>query len=987
MPSSDSSGDVVLERLAAEFVERHRRGERPPLSEYADRYPDLAGEIRALFPALVQIEKLKPATDATGAFEPTAISSGSTKLELLGDYRIVREVGRGGMGVVYEAEQVSLGRHVALKVLPGQAPVSPTYLERFRREAKAAARLHHTNIVPVFGVGEHDGVHYYAMQYIAGEGLDRVLHDLRRLRGRGPGAPAGPPPASVAAASAAASLLSGRFAAPAAPPGPADDTTPLPHREPSQGSLSADPSGSTYYRSVARIGAQVADALAYAHQQGVLHRDVKPSNLLLDAQGTVWVTDFGLAKAEGADELTQTGDIVGTVRYMAPERFDGTSLPQGDVYGVGLTLYELLTLRPAFDDGNRARLIERMLHEPPVPPRKLDRGIPHDLETVVLKCLARDPAGRYPTAAALAEDLRRFLGDRPIRARRTSWPEHTWRWCRRNPAVATLLGLVALLLVALTAGTLVANARLRSSLHDANQAKDSANQARDAADVRLWESLRDRARAVRMSGRVGQRLDALRSVREALALPLPPGHTLAELRTEAVAALALPDLEVEKEWEGNPTGTMALAFDARVEVYARVTRDATVSVRRVADDVELAHWKEDGFDPFLGNGAEWGLTIAPDGLHVAVCHYGLRLLRVRRLDGEQAAVIHEAEHVAPWSLRAFSPDGARLAYAREDGHVAVLDLGTRAERLLPEPLAGPEWLRISPDGGQLAVCTWVNGRWGVEVRDLASGALTARLSYPGFNHHFPAWHPDGQMLATFGDDQLIRLWDVPSGKLIRVLEGHRQAGGVLAFDRSSGLLLSNDWSGILRVWDPPSGRQLLSLTATNYPYLYNQVDGRVPAMKAATTETLQVLRLHPARAYHTLSGSPNGASGGFDDGEAAPVFSVDGRFLFAPTHSQSTTGRSVLDAATGRELGVIPFVDERPFHWVAGGGLLTAGRTGVLLWPATPNARGTTASAPPRSSCGGPSSPTAAPAETAAPSPSRTMPGAPWCGSVNSRRR
>src|SRR5262245_35391015 len=157
MPSSDSSGDVVLERLAAEFVERHRRGERPPVSEYADRYPDLAGKIRDLFPALVQIEKLKPAADATGAFEPTAISSGNTKLERLGDYRIVREVGRGGMGVVYEAEQVSLGRHVALKVLPGQALVNPTYLERFRREARAAARLHHTNIVPVFGVGEHDG--------------------------------------------------------------------------------------------------------------------------------------------------------------------------------------------------------------------------------------------------------------------------------------------------------------------------------------------------------------------------------------------------------------------------------------------------------------------------------------------------------------------------------------------------------------------------------------------------------------------------------------------------------------------------------------------------------------------------------------------------------------------------------------------------------------------------------------------------------------
>src|SRR5712692_5274033 len=177
MPSSDSSRDVVLERLAAEFVERHRNGEHPPLSEYTERYPDLAADIRDLFPALVQIEKLKPPADATGEFEPAPTPAAPTKLERLGDYRILREVGRGGMGVVYEAEQESLGRHVALKVLPSSALLNPTYLARFRREAKAAGRLHHTNIVPVFGVGEEDGVPYFAMQFIQGQGLDKVLAD------------------------------------------------------------------------------------------------------------------------------------------------------------------------------------------------------------------------------------------------------------------------------------------------------------------------------------------------------------------------------------------------------------------------------------------------------------------------------------------------------------------------------------------------------------------------------------------------------------------------------------------------------------------------------------------------------------------------------------------------------------------------------------------------------------------------------------------
>src|SRR5262249_23105258 len=296
-------------------------------------HPELAGDIRELFPALVQIEQLKPATgDLTG---PACPARDGSSIERLGEYRILREVGRGGMGVVYEAEQESLGRRVALKVLPPHALLSGTYLERFRREARAAARLHHTNIVPVFGVGEVDGVHFYAMQFIPGEPLDKVLQDLCRLRRGGPN--------PELSGSIAPSLLTGQFV----PPGGADtvgqrapasamptDAWPTP-------TLSGGPASSEYHRSVARIGVQVAEALAHAHKQGILHRDIKPSNLLLDAQGRVWITDFGLAKAEGTDELTQAGDIVGTLRFMAPERFDGQSLPQGDIYALGLTLYEL----------------------------------------------------------------------------------------------------------------------------------------------------------------------------------------------------------------------------------------------------------------------------------------------------------------------------------------------------------------------------------------------------------------------------------------------------------------------------------------------------------------------------------------------------------------------------------------------------------------------------------------------------------------------
>jgi serine/threonine protein kinase len=521
-PSSNASGDLLLERLAEEFVERHRRGEHPALLEYVARHPDLAAEIRDLFPALIQVEKLKPAPgDLTGAFVPTSGVAAEHVPERLGEFRILREIGQGGMGVVYEAEQESLGRHVALKVLPRHALFKTAYLERFRREAKAAGRLHHTNIVPVFGVGECDGMHYFAMQFIPGEGLDKVLHDLRRLR-QAPGtltAKVKPTEESVAH-----SLLSGRFTAcPATPAeGPsAPSTPPAPAAaEGAHGSSTLSGSGPEgyYFRGIARVAVQVADALAYAHRQGVLHRDIKPSNLLLDQQGTVWITDFGLAKAEGADDLTQTGDIVGTVRFMAPERFDGRSLPQSDVYALGVTLYEMLTLRPAFDDMNKARLVEKVLHEPPTRPRKIDPTIPRDLETVVLKCLAKDPAERYANAEVLADDLRRFLADRPILARRSNWRERTWRWCRRNPVVA---GMVAAVFFSLLLGSIVSlifGLRADASARQAENDRDKARDAEREGRRKLFEAYLAEAKANRLSRRTGQRFDTLARVADAAEL-------------------------------------------------------------------------------------------------------------------------------------------------------------------------------------------------------------------------------------------------------------------------------------------------------------------------------------------------------------------------------------------------------------------------------------------------------------------------------------
>src|SRR5262249_5803059 len=304
-------------------------------------------------------------------------------------------------------------------------------------------------VVPPLGVGLGGGVHFCPRQSIRGEGLDGVLADGRRLR-RQPGAAA--PVTIVSERSIAHCLLTGQFAAPSPVGQAAQPDEPCQAEQPDLRSVTSSASGlsvsgpeAEYCRGVARIGVQMAEAMAYAPRQGILHRDIKPSNLLVDAQGTAWITDFGLAKAEGTDELTQTGDIVGTIRFMAPERFEGKSLPQGDVYSLGATLYELLTLRPAFDHTNKVKLIDTVVHEAPLPPRQLDPCIPRDLETVVLKCLAKEPRERYASAGALAEDLRRFLADRPVKARRAGPLEHAWRWCRRNPRVALMTTALAVL--------------------------------------------------------------------------------------------------------------------------------------------------------------------------------------------------------------------------------------------------------------------------------------------------------------------------------------------------------------------------------------------------------------------------------------------------------------------------------------------------------------------------------------------------------------
>lgn len=442
-----------IEELAEEFVERLRRGESPSLLEYCDRCPELADEIRDLFPTLVLMERHN-SSGAWGEFHRPGTPVPLAHVpEHLADFRIVREVGRGGMGIVYEAEQQMLGRRVALKILTLAASSNPHSLNRFEREARAAARLQHPHIVPVFDVGVADGMHYYAMQFIEGRGLDVVLRDiwererastLSRRYSAATRAADDDRTGGVTQSSTAPQLDTNVTVDHAARSTAIENPTGDPMQLGISNDRSAfeilDPSAAPakFWTNVASIGLQAAEALAHAHEQGIVHRDIKPSNLLLDKRGSLWITDFGLAKTKDAAELTQTGDIVGTLRYMAPEQFRGWSDPRTDVHGLGLTLYELLTLRPAYDALSRAHLLQQITDWAPAHPTHWNRRIPRDLETIVLKAIEKEPSDRYQSAAEMAEDLQRFLDDRPIVACRASTREHFWRWCRRNPVVATL---------------------------------------------------------------------------------------------------------------------------------------------------------------------------------------------------------------------------------------------------------------------------------------------------------------------------------------------------------------------------------------------------------------------------------------------------------------------------------------------------------------------------------------------------------------------
>ena len=523
-----------VDQLAEEFAGRIRGGESPRIEDYCQTYPEHAEMIRSIFPSIQMIERASQREEQHRRSGDSGTASVRSMPESLGDFQLIREIGRGGMGVVYEAEQKSLKRHVALKVISAMIAGSEKQLKRFRREAESAASLHHSNIVPVYGIGEDRGLQYYAMQLIDGVTLAEIIHHLRItpreallardetvrvLRKADPTSAPKPGSRRFGAVDAVLQLfgtttsasVSGLFesglsvdhSVPSDALGAtqirirthvADTTVNLKNDNEDDVSFSAEAVSlnQAYVRNIARVIANVANAVDYAHRQGILHRDIKPANLILDRDETIWVADFGLAKQADLEGVTQTGEIVGTLRYMAPEQLRGAADVRTDIYALGLTLYELLMLKPAW---NAPQLLNGQNRQS-VPRLRTSRPeIPADLETITLKACMAEPERRYQSAREFEADLRRFLEDRPILARRVTPFERLWRWSKRNPLIASLSATMILLLATIVIILGIANRRIEKVLVARNIQYERAEQNLSEKTLALTNVERERVRA------------------------------------------------------------------------------------------------------------------------------------------------------------------------------------------------------------------------------------------------------------------------------------------------------------------------------------------------------------------------------------------------------------------------------------------------------------------------------------------------------------
>jgi len=768
-----SDREQRLQEVLAGYMQAAEAGQAPDRQEMLARHPDLADELasffanrddfagragRDLLAAAVPAPPVSE-TPTTGADTPTGgVPTAGENLRYFGDYEILEEIARGGMGVVFKARQVSLNRVVALKMILAGQLATALDVQRFKQEAEAAANLDHPNIVPIYEVNEHGGSNYFSMKLIDGGSLAGRAEELRKDR-----------------------------------------------------------------KKAARLVALVARAVHYAHQRGILHRDLKPANVLLDKDAQPHVTDFGLAKKVSGDSgLTQSGAIVGTPSYMAPEQAAAKKdlTTAADVYSLGAILYDLLTGRPPFRGLTPLDTLMQVMEKEPPRPRTLDRTIDRDLETICLHCLEKEPARRYASAEALADDLGRWLTGEPIRARRVGAAERAVKWARRRPAVAALLAALAFTLVGALAGGVLFTLNLDRARRDADArahgealARQAADDARRAAD----DAAADARRANRETGallyaaRMPMALAQIREDRSPQAETLLDEYLGSDLRgwewgyLKSLCHPELTSVEGSCTVAWSPDGKrLATAAPQGDEVRLLDATDAETLLTLPLGKDRVVHGME--FSPTGDR------LVTVDDKEVVVWDVvtGKRLMA--------ASAIHiGGSFLRKMPCVAFSPDGKQVAVLTGDG-IRLRDAADGSEvRHIPVEYDKPRTyadvagLAFSPDGKLLAAGVQSS----VWVWDAASGRKVRTLDAPLVDAPYVenlAFSPDGKTLAACLNGP-VTLWDFESGKVKHTLIGHTESAVSVAFSRDGTLLATcgRIIDGSVRLWDTSTGKERLVL--------------------------------------------------------------------------------------------------------------------------------------------------------------------------------